>query len=46
MQFIAVAVFIYQFPVFVFNYNALFICVKDRACLNIAIPAYYFNIFG
>ena len=24
----------------------LFVCVKDRICLRIAIPAYYFNIFG
>ena len=24
----------------------LYVCVKDRTCLRIAVPAYYFNIFG
>ena len=36
MQFIAV---------FIFNYKALFVCVKDRAFLKIAIPSYGFNNF-
>ena len=43
MQFIAVEVFI---CLFIFDYKALFVCVKDRTCLRIAIPFYYFNIFG
>ena len=30
----------------IFDYKPLFVCVKDRACLRIAIPAYCFNIFG
>ena len=42
----AVEVFIYLFTVSIFNYKVLFICVKDRAYLKIAIPAYCFNIFG
>ena len=46
MQFIAVEVFIYPFTLFMFNYKVLFIWVKERACLKIAIPAYCFNIFG
>ena len=46
MQFIAVEVFIYLFRVFAFSYKTLFVCVKDRPCLKIAIPAYRFNIFG
>ena len=46
MQFIVVEVFIYLFTVFTFNHKVLFICVKDRASLKIAIPAYCFNIFG
>ena len=45
MQFIAIEVFIYLFTAFIFNYKALFFCVKHRACLKIAIPAYCFNIF-
>ena len=44
MQFIAIEVFIYLFTAFIFNYDA--VCVKDRACLKIAIPAYCINIFG
>ena len=31
---------------FLFDYKALFLCVKDRACLRMAIPVYCFNIFG
>ena len=31
---------------FIFDYKALFVCVKDRTCLRIAIPDYCFNIFG
>ena len=31
---------------FIFDYKALFVCVKDRTCLRIAISAYCFNIFG
>ena len=29
-----------------FDYKALFVCVKDRTCLRMAIPAYRFSIFG
>lgn len=29
---------------FTFNYRALFLCLKDRTCLRIAILAYYFKI--
>ena len=29
-----------------FDYNDLFVCVKNRTCLRMAIPAYCFNIFG
>ena len=35
-----------MFTVFIFNYNVLFIRVKDRASQKITIPAYCFNIFG
>ena len=45
MQLIAVEVFIYLFMYTVFDYKALFVCVKDRKCLRITIPAYCF-IFG
>ena len=45
MQFIAVEVFIYLFTVFISNHKAQFICVKDRARLEKAITANYFNIF-
>ena len=31
---------------FIFDYRALFVCTKNRACLGIAIPAYFFNIFA
>ena len=31
---------------FIFDYKALLVCVKDRTCLRIAIVAYCFNIFG
>ena len=31
---------------FIFDFKALFFCVKDRTCLTIAMPAYCFNIFG
>ena len=41
MQFIAVEVFIC-----LFDCKALFVCVKDRTCLRMAIPAYCFSIFG
>ena len=46
IQFIAVEVFIYLFTVFIFNYRPLFVCVKDRACLKLAITAYCFTTFG
>ena len=46
MQLIEVEVFIYLFTVFIFNYKAVFVGVKDRLFLKVAIPAYYFNIFG
>ena len=36
---------IYMFTVFIFNYKALFFCVKDWACLKLAIPAYCLKIF-
>ena len=29
-----------------FDCKALFVCVKDRKCLRMAIPAYCFIIFG
>ena len=29
-----------------FDYKVLCVCVKDRICLRMAIPAYCFNIFG
>ena len=31
---------------FIFDYKILFFCVKDRACLTIAVTAPSFNIFG
>ena len=31
---------------FIFDYKARFVCVKDRPCLRIAITDYCFNIFG
>ena len=31
---------------FIFDYKVLFVCVKDKTCLRMAIPAHYFNIFG
>ena len=46
MQLIEVEVFIYLFTVFIFNSKPLFVFVKDRVCLKVAIPAYCFNIFG
>ena len=46
MQLIEVEVFIYLFTVFIFNSKPLFVCVKDRVCLKVAIPAYCFTIFG
>ena len=30
---LAVEVFVYLFIVFILNYKALFVCVKDRACI-------------
>ena len=44
MQFIAVEEFIYL-RLFIFDYRTMFVCVTDRTCLRIAIPAYCFNIF-
>ena len=46
MHLIEVEVFIYLFTVFIFNSKPLFVCVQDRVCLEVAIPAYCFNIFG
>ena len=46
MQLIEVEVLIYLFTVFIFNSKPLFVCVKDRVCLKVAIPAYCFTIFG
>ena len=46
MQFTEIEVFIYLLTVFIFNYKAQFVYVKDRACLKIAKPAYCFIIFG
>ena len=46
MQLIEVEVFIYLFTVFIFNSKPLFVCVKDRVCLKVAIPAYCFNFSG
>ena len=31
---------------FIFDHKALFVSLKDRTCLRIAIPAYCLNIFG
>ena len=42
MQFIAVEVFIYLF----IWLQTLFVCVKDRTCLRMAILAYCFSICG
>ena len=44
MQLIEVEVFMYMFTVFTFNSKTLFVCVKGRVCLKVAIPV-YFNIF-
>ena len=41
MQFIAVEAFIC-----LFDFKSLFVCVKDRICLRMAIPDYCFSIFG
>ena len=38
--------FIYLQYLYLFNYKALFVCVKDSAYLKTAIPTYCFNIFG
>ena len=46
MQFIVVEEFTYLCTVFIYNYNAPFVCVKGRLCLKIELPAYCFNIFG
>ena len=46
MQLIEVEVFTYLLTVFIFNSKALFVCVKDRVCIKVVIPAYCFNIFG
>ena len=35
----------YLFTLFTFNSKTLFVCVKSRVCLKVAIPV-YFNIFG
>ena len=43
INFIAVEVFIYIY-LFIFDCRALFVCVADRTCLEIAIPASCFNI--
>ena len=44
MQFIAGELLIYC--LLTFDYKVLFVCVKDKACLRIAILACSFNIFG
>ena len=46
MQLTEVEVFTYLLTVFIFNSKALFVCVKDRVCLKVVIPAYCFTIFG
>ena len=46
MQLIEVEVFIYLFTVFIFNSKPLFVCVKDRLCLKVAISGYDFKMFG
>ena len=46
MQLIAAEVLFYLFTVYIFNYKALFVCVKDRVCLKVEISAYCFHIFG
>ena len=42
MQFTAVEIFIYLFIWLI----KPCLCVKDATCLRMAIPAYYFSIFG
>ena len=32
--------------IYLFDYKAWFVCLKDRTCLWMAIPAYCFSIFG
>ena len=32
--------------IYLLDCKALFVCVKDRTCLRMAIPAYCFSIFG
>ena len=32
--------------IWLFDNKALLVCIKDRTCLRMAIPAYHFNIFG
>ena len=32
--------------IYFFDYKALFVCVKERTCIRIAIPVYSFSIFG
>ena len=44
MQFIAVEVLF--ICLWIFDYKSLLVCVKDRTCLRIGIPAYCFNIYG
>ena len=33
------------YSIYLFNCKALFVSLKDKVCLKIAIPAYCFNIF-
>ena len=42
----SVEVFIYLFISDLYLIKALFVSLKDRTCLRIAIPAYCLNIFG
>ena len=46
MYFIAVEVIIYSICLFLFDNRALFVSVKDRACLRIELLLYNFKILG
>ena len=47
MHILAIETFIYLFIcLFIFDYRVPLVCVTERTCLRIAIPAYYFKIFG
>ena len=39
-------IYLSVYSIYIYNYNALFVCVKSRLCLKTELPAYCFNIFG